>query len=170
MERRAVLTGLLFPALLRAQEKLDKAAIDRWMKELSNWGRWGKDDQRGAVNLITAAKRKQAAALVREGVSVSLSRDTEKEKAEDNPRPFTQEMNNTGTNPAGGQFSVDTYSVQYHGVAHTHMDSLCHMFYEGKMYNGFSQEEVGAEGAKKLAINTFKDGILRAACCSIFRS
>jgi len=160
MERRAVLTGLLFPALLRAQEKLDKAAIDRWMKEPSNWGRWGKDDQRGAVNLITAAKRKQAAALVREGVSVSLSRDTEKEKAEDNPRPFTQEMNNTGTNPAGGQFSVDTYSVQYHGVAHTHMDSLCHMFYEGKMYNGFSQEEVGAEGAKKLAINTFKDGIL----------
>jgi kynurenine formamidase len=160
MERRALLTGLLSPALLRAQEKLDKAAIDRWMKELSNWGRWGKDDQRGAVNLITAAKRKQAAALVREGVSVSLSRDTEKEKAEDNPRPFTQEMNNTGTNPAGGQFSVDTYSVQYHGVAHTHMDSLCHMFYEGKMYNGFSQEEVSGEGAKKLAINTFKDGIL----------
>ena len=40
------------------------------------------------------------------------------------------------------------------------MDSLCHMFYEGKMYNGFSQEEVGAEGAKKLAINVFKNGIL----------
>ena len=151
----------LFASLpLFAQEKADKATIDRWMKELSNWGRWGKDDQLGAVNLITAAKRKQAAASVREGVSVSLSRDTEKEKAEDNPRPFTQEMNNTGTNPAGGQFSVDTYSVLYHGYAHTHMDSLCHMFYEGKMYNGFSQEEVGAEGAKKLAINAFKNGIL----------
>jgi kynurenine formamidase len=93
-------------------------------------------------------------------VSVSLARDTEKEKAEDNQRPFTQEMNNTGLNPAGGQFSVDTYSVLYHGVAHTHMDSLCHMFFEGKMYNGFSQEEVGAEGAKKLAINAFKSGIL----------
>ena len=159
MERRTLLTGLLSPALLRAQEKVDKSTVDRWMKELSNWGRWGKEDQRGTINLITAAKRKQAAALVREGVAVSLSRDTEKEKAEDNPRPFTQEMVNTGANPAGGQFSVDTYSVLYHGYAHTHMDSLCHMFYEGKMYNGYSQDEVSAEGAKRLAINTFKDGI-----------
>ena len=140
MTRRSLFLSL--PLL--AQEKVDKATVDRWMKELSNWGRWGKDDQLGAVNLITAAKRKQAVALVREGVSVSLARDTEKEKAEDNQRPFTQEMNNTGLNPAGGQFSVDTYSVLYHGVAHTHMDSLCHMFYEGKMYNGFPQEEVGA--------------------------
>jgi kynurenine formamidase len=156
MTRRSLFLSL--PLL--AQEKVDKATVDRWMKELSNWGRWGKDDQLGAVNLITAAKRKQAVALVREGVSVSLARDTEKEKAEDNQRPFTQEMNNTGLNPAGGQFSVDTYSVLYHGVAHTHMDSLCHMFFEGKMYNGFSQEEVGAEGAKKLAINAFKSGIL----------
>ena len=40
------------------------------------------------------------------------------------------------------------------------MDSLCRMFYEGKRYNGFPQEEVGAEGAKKLAINVFKNGIL----------
>jgi kynurenine formamidase len=155
--RRLFLASAL-PAF--GQERLDKTTIDRWMKELSNWGRWGKDDQLGAVNLITAAKRKQAVALVREGVSVSLARDTEKEKAEDNPRPFTQEMNSTGANPAGGQFSVDTYSVQYHGVAHTHMDALCHMFYEGKMFNGFSQDEVGMEGAKKLAINAFKNGIL----------
>lgn len=157
--RRTLLTALAGLPLC-GQEKVDKATIDRWMKELSNWGRWGKDDQMGAVNLITAAKRKQAIALVREGVSVSLARDTEKEKAEDNPKPFAQEMNATGANPAGGQFSVDTYSVQYHGVAHTHMDSLCHMFYEGKMFNGFSQEEVGTEGAKKLAVNVFKNGIL----------
>ncbi len=156
ISRRALLASL--PLL--AEEKADKATIDRWMKELSNWGRWGKDDQLGTVNLITAEKRKAAARLVREGVAVSLARDTEKEKAEDNQRPFVQEMNATGANPAGGQFSVDTYSVLYHGVAHTHMDSLCHMFYEGRMYNGYSQEEVGAEGAKKLAINAFKNGIL----------
>ncbi len=42
------------------------------MTELSNWGRWGKDDQAGTVNLITNAKRKQAAALVKEGISVSV--------------------------------------------------------------------------------------------------
>ena len=46
-----------------------KAEIDKWMTgECSNWGRWGKTDQIGAVNLITDAKRRQAAGLVREGV------------------------------------------------------------------------------------------------------
>src|SRR6476660_3562464 len=57
----------------QAQPKLTKADIDRMMTELSNWGRWGKEDQLGAINLITPAKRKQAASLVREGVSVSLA-------------------------------------------------------------------------------------------------
>ena len=62
------------------------------MTELSNWGRWGKDDQIGAVNLITAAKRKQAAALVREGFAVSLARETNTEKAEDNSDPYEHTM------------------------------------------------------------------------------
>jgi hypothetical protein len=55
--------------------------IDRWKVELSNWGRWGKDDQKGALNLITPAKRKEAAALVREGFAVSLSHNIFTERA-----------------------------------------------------------------------------------------
>ena len=51
-----------------------KAQFERWMTELSNWGRWGKDDERGALNLITAEKRKQASALAKTGTAVSLSR------------------------------------------------------------------------------------------------
>ena len=49
--------------------------MDGWMNGLSNWGRWGKDDQMGALNLITPAKRKQAAALVKEGYSVALEHE-----------------------------------------------------------------------------------------------
>src|SRR5207248_360954 len=130
--------------MLSAQSprKLTKADIDRWMTELSNWGRWGKDDQMGAINLITPAKRKQAAALVRSGVSVSLSRTAETEKAPDNSSPFVHLMTATGDAPSGGSYCLDSYSVSYHGWAHTHMDSICHMFYQGKMYNGFSQQEV----------------------------
>ena len=45
-----------------------------WMDSLSNWGRWGKDDQLGTLNLITNTKRAQAAALVKEGISVTCSR------------------------------------------------------------------------------------------------
>ncbi len=129
------------------------------MTELSNWGRWGKDDQLGALNLITPAKRKEALALVREGISVSLARDVEKEKATDNGSPFIHSMDRTGTNNPG--FScADTFKVSYHGMAHTHIDSLCHMFHEGKMYNGFSQTNVTAEGAQKLGVQNLKPGIL----------
>lgn len=141
---------------------LTKQNIEKWMTELSNWGRWGKDDQMGTVNLITPAKRKQAAALVREGFTVSLARDMEKSQAVDNPSPFTHTMTATGGKPLG-QFVVDTYSVNYHGYAHTHMDALCHMFYNGKMYNGFSQQEVTQEGANKDSIASYKNGIFSRA-------
>ena len=139
--------------------KLTKTVIDGWMKELSNWGRWGTHDEMGALNLITPAKRKQAAALVRDGVSVSLARDTEVEKAVDNGSPFVHEMTNTGANLLIGQYAMDTYSVNYHGWAHSHMDALCHMFYQGKMYNGYSQQEVTAKGSGRLAITNVKSGI-----------
>ncbi|HUP20114.1 MAG TPA: hypothetical protein VM778_09195, partial [Gemmatimonadota bacterium] len=46
--------------------------LERWERELSNWGRWGPDDQRGTLNLITPEKSRQAAALVREGITVNL--------------------------------------------------------------------------------------------------
>jgi kynurenine formamidase len=136
-----------------------KATIDQWMKELSNWGRWGKADEMGAVNLITAAKRKQAAALVREGASFSLSRDAEKEKSIDNPAPFGHEMLRTGINNPGTS-SGDRFTIAHHGYAHTHMDSLCHFFYEGKMFDGIPQETVTASGAQKLGIQNFKNGIV----------
>ncbi len=48
------------------------ADFRRAMKDLSNWGRWGADDELGAANLITPAKRKQALALATEGVPVSV--------------------------------------------------------------------------------------------------
>jgi len=148
------------PALAQQNRAVTAAMVDKWMTELSNWGRWGKDDQMGAINLITPAKRKQAASLVKDGVSVSLARNTDPNKAEDNDSPFTHTMTSTGKNPLIGFFSMDLVSVSYHGYAHTHMDSLCHMFYKGKMYNGFSQQEVTEKGAAKLAITNFKNGIL----------
>jgi kynurenine formamidase len=138
-------------------EKVTKQDVEQWMKDLSNWGRWGNDDELGAINLITAEKRRQAAGLVRAGVSVSLARDVEKEKASDNPQPFLHEMIRSGLDET--QFSVDRYSVAYHGYAHTHMDSLCHMFHEGKMFNGFAQQQVTPQGAGKLAVLNFKRGI-----------
>ena len=150
----SVVASIASGNLQEKTQKLTKADIDKWMTELSNWGRWGKDDQLGAINLITPAKRKQSLSLVREGVSVSLAHDVEKERTADNARPFEHTMSITG------QFALDTYSVNYHGYIHTHLDALCHMFYQGKMYNGFSQEEVTQKGAAKLSIHNLKKGII----------
>src|SRR5262249_52377953 len=103
-----VLTGALVSISARQESKpqMTKAEVDRMMTELSNWGRWGKDDQLGAVNLINAAKRKQAVGLVREGFSVSLAHDTETERAEDKTSPYEHTMTLSGVNNRG-QFSLD---------------------------------------------------------------
>ena len=143
----------------QTRETVTKATVDAWMTDLSNWGRWGDEDQLGAVNLITPEKRKQAAALVQDGVSVSLARNVEKEEAADNPRPFVHRMLNTGDKLSGGQFVSDEYTVGYHGFAHTHMDSLTHMSYQGKSYNGFEIAEVKEDGTPHLAVTNFKTGI-----------
>src|SRR5947207_15700033 len=63
----------------------NEADFRRAMKELSNWGRWGNDDELGAANLITPAKRKQALALATEGLPVSLAHDVVQENAADAP-------------------------------------------------------------------------------------
>ncbi|MDQ6676836.1 MAG: cyclase family protein [Acidobacteriota bacterium] len=157
--KRIALSLLLAIPLMAQQHKTTKADVERLMKDLSNWGRWGTNDQIGTVNLITPAKRREAVALVKEGVSVSLARDAETEKAADNPAPFSHKFTYTGAKPLG-QFVLDTYSVDYHGQAHTHMDALCHMFFEGKFYNGVPQSAVTDRGAKQLAVTNFKNGIM----------
>ena len=138
--------------------KMTAADVDKLVKEVSNWGRWGKDDQLGAINLITPAKRKEAAALVKSGVSVSLARTAETMAAADNPKPFVHTILSHGRGTSGN-WASDNFSVAYHGYAHTHMDSLCHLFHSGKLYNGFSRDVVGPEGAEKLSIDNLKQGI-----------
>lgn len=155
--RKAAISLLFVAALLPAQSdhKVTKSDVDRWMKELSNWGRWGKDDQLGTLNLITPAKRKQAAALVKEGYSISMAHDVLKEKAVDNEGPFVHTML-----PATGAFHMDNYSVSFHGMGQTHLDALCHSSYEGKLYNGFPVDAISAEGCPKDSVIAVKTGIL----------
>jgi kynurenine formamidase len=125
---------------------------ERWKKELSNWGRWGKDDEIGALNLITPAKRKQAAALVRDGVSVSLASDADRVKAVDNPNPY--DVTWLG-------IQSDRISVEYHGIAHTHLDSLAHINERGVFYNGYTPQAdaVLKQGHEKNSIHNLKNGV-----------
>jgi kynurenine formamidase len=160
-----LLTLLVSEARAPAQEARPHVThedVERWMTELSNWGRWGKEDQLGALNLITPAKRKEAAALVRDGVSVSLSRDAETKAAPDNSSPFVHEMLNADGKDAG-PFYFDRFTVAFHSMVHTHLDALCHMFYHGQMYNGVPRAEVTAAGAARLSVNNAKNGLFTRA-------
>jgi kynurenine formamidase len=137
---------------------LNKEDVVRMMTSLSNWGRWGKNDQRGALNLITPEKRREAAALVREGFPVSLARNVIKQEQDGSPG-FAHRMVQLPKEGAETTGSGDEYSVNYHGFTQTHFDALSHMVYKGKMYNGFAQAEVTGTGAHKLGVENVKDGI-----------
>jgi kynurenine formamidase len=132
------------------------------MKELSNWGRWGADDELGAANLITPAKRKQAFALAKEGVTISLAHDVAQEKAEDAPFILERTLNDV---TATGTTDRYQYTGTYHGVVHSHLDSVdCHIMYEGMGYNGRSMEDIkAAGGCPKGNITALKDGVVTRA-------
>lgn len=138
------------------------------MKELSNWNRWGAEDQLGTLNLITPAKTRAALGLVREGVTVSMQRPLEMTKEVDNPTPPVLNMIRPGKGQAIGKFktggTASTLNLTYHNFVQTHMNALCHFLYDGKMYNGHSQDLVTPEsGAIKNSIMSFKGGVVTRA-------
>jgi kynurenine formamidase len=156
--RRVLLLGvitLLLTAPAGAPQpatSVTRAQFDTWKKTLSNWGRWGPNDELGAANLITPAKRRQAAQLVKEGFAVSLARDADVDKAVDNPDPYEHRMLTIGT---------DRFGVVPHGVAHTHLDSLAHINYDGVFYNGYKPDAatVMKRGHARNSIANLKNGI-----------
>jgi hypothetical protein len=136
--------------------------FDQLMKQISNWGRWGKNDQLGAVNLITPAKRKQALGSVKEGLSVSMARTAEMELAIDNPRPIIHEMSARGASntPSDISGASDSFFIAYHGFVHTHMDSFRHRMYKGEMYNGMPASEISDKACNVGSVFSFRDGII----------
>jgi kynurenine formamidase len=136
--------------------------IAELLQKVSNWGRWGTDDQRGALNYISNEKRAAAARLVRTGATVSLALPLATRAARDNPAPVTHLMIRSGKvgHPLGSWGCADYFAIEPHGLATTHLDALCHHFYDGKMYNGFDYTEVDFQGAHKCAIDVARMGII----------
>jgi kynurenine formamidase len=127
--------------------------FDALFHKVKNWGRWGADDQLGAANLVTAATRRRAVQLAKEGLTVSLAHNVLTDKAEDNGSPFEHTMLRG--------FNMDNYRVSYHGYAHTHIDALCHILYKDQTYNGYARADVNTEkGCTRLSIDTLKQGMV----------
>jgi kynurenine formamidase len=138
-----------------------------YFDQLSNWGRWGADDQLGTLNLITEEKRRAAAALVRSGRSVGCARPIAEEPGMADVRmPPLHFMLNSGeaTEPSrdGRKGSTrDFIGMQTHGLALSHVDALCHAYWDDKLYNGYDRTQVKtATGAGVLGIETMRDGVV----------
>ena len=132
--------------------------FERWLTELSNWGRWGPDDELGAFNLVTPARRAAAAALVTEGFTVSLASDAQTRESLDNPCPIEWSMVRASRSSAS-----DTVAYPcIHGPGTTHLDAFAHIFFDGKMWNGYDVANVVTmeDGATKNSILNMKDGIV----------
>lgn len=118
----------------------------------SNWGRWG-DSDAGTINHITPEKRRQAAGLVRSGRAVSLAYPLNTTGGPGNWNP-AQHFVRTWS-----EASVDYIGLLFHGYATTHIDALCHIFWEGRGWNGRPSTDVTSTGAKFGAIDAMSNGI-----------
>lgn len=156
-----VLPGTRVAAQAAASGLVTPAEYERWQTELTNWGRWGKDDEMGALNLITPAKRRQAAGLVKEGVTVSLASNAATAKAADVPCPAEWAMVSANSASATDRIAYPCI----HGAGATHLDSFAHIFFNGKMWNGYPVDgNVSRErGATRNSVLNMKNGIVTRA-------
>ena len=144
------------PRLVSAQE------FDQLFERVSNWGRWGPDDEKGTLNYLTPEKVRASAALVKSGRTVSLSLPINTAAGPDNPRPSVHYMVKThDIRPEHGEprFAGDYLGTELHGDCRTHIDALCHVAYKGRLYNGKSPGAVTSRGATLMDITDYAHGI-----------
>jgi kynurenine formamidase len=146
-----------------------EADVVRMIDTLSNWGRWGADDELGTVNLITPAKRRQAARLVEDGVSVTCARPISTEIAADTtfqPLRFMVDSGE-GRDTASPERILERRGASefigmvFHGYTITHVDTPAHYFWQGRLYNGRSCNLITSrEGAQVESVDLLRDGVV----------
>jgi kynurenine formamidase len=132
-------------------------------ESVSTWGRWGADDERGTLHHLTPERIAAAVGLVRDGVCVTLSLPLNTHLAADNPTPADHRMTmrfDTDIGSGSLRFAKDYVGLDYHNDGHSHIDALCHVAYEGSLYNGRPQDTVASDGAAVETIDALKDGLV----------
>jgi kynurenine formamidase len=130
---------------------------------VSNWGRWGADDELGTLNELNADRVVAAAGLVRSGETVTLSHPLDTEESLDNPHPADHRMTLLPDVDIGSgtlRFAKDYVGVDYHNDTHTHIDALCHVALDGAFYNGKPSDALTRTAAGVNTIEAVKDGLV----------
>jgi kynurenine formamidase len=144
-----------------AASSLSLAEFERLFAAVRNWGRWGPDDDRGALNYVTPERTRAAAALVRSGQTVSLAAPLDTRAGPDNPRPVLHFM--TGVAVASAElvrFNGDFVGAECHGDAHSHIDALNHCVFRETLYNAIPASTVTSAGGPRGAITVAAAGIV----------
>ena len=151
----------------RSDEPFTMAQLEQWIDQYSNWGRWGENDDLGALNLITPDKRIEAAGLVKDGLSVSLAElQVPNVVQPDRSEPFWADftfregyVENITTNPWTAP-KAEMLRIGSHG-SRSHIDGLAHNFYKGQWYNGLSYDVITEEdGSTKGGIDNLRHGVV----------
>ncbi|MFF5207556.1 cyclase family protein [Streptosporangium sp. NPDC000396] len=139
---------------LRNGPLLSREEFDRVFGELNAWGRWAPAD-RGAWSRVTAEHVREAARLVRSGVTVPMALPWNTVPGPDNPKPALHYMSDLGDvevpEPSAHK---DFLAADYHGKAVSHLDALAHIAYEGRLFGGrVASDVVGAGGVRFGAVD-----------------
>ncbi len=126
----------------------------------SNWGRWGEDDQRGALNLIGSEQIRRAVQLVKDGRVFQLGMSIQSDGVPRYPSrpPALHLMIRDGGDYVAGAVAPDNVGTadEYVGFSThgtTHIDALSHLWYDDAMYNGAHPSEVRSSGAARNSID-----------------
>jgi kynurenine formamidase len=138
------------------------------------WGKWGADDERGALNFIGAAEVSRACGLVRQGRVFSLAQPLSKRMPVPPHRAGVMHfMDRDGGDYAAGarrvqgfQFSDDTLLLPLHSG--THIDGLCHAWYDDQLYNGFPGSSIrSTSGATRCGVDKYPPIVTRGVLLDV---
>jgi hypothetical protein len=141
-----------------------RAQYEQWRTEFKTWGKWAPlgQESKGTTSLITPQKVASALALVKDGIVVSL--------AHPEPQTVAADVGAAGifhrvTNAITDGGTTDNYQVSYHGQTVAHIDTWCHFFENGLMYNGVPVKDnlTNESGCIKGSVMNWKDGITTRA-------
>jgi kynurenine formamidase len=142
---------------------MDAAQFRTLFEKVCSWGRWGEEDERGALNELTTDRVLCAARLVQNGETVTLSLPLNTQLGIDNPRPAEHRMTMLGDVDIGSgtmRFAKDYIGVDYHNESHSHIDALCHVAFDGALYNGRPAASLTPSGATADAIGALATGLI----------
>jgi kynurenine formamidase len=144
---------------------------------------WGPRDRRGALNYLTPDLVAAACRDVRLGRAVSMAAELADVAAPDNPEPVTHELGTAGPDGGGSigddsagvaagtagpdgaaraglAFAIDRFAMNVHGDANSHLDALCHVIYDGRLYNDVNPAIAAEDGTRPESVEVVRDGIV----------